>query len=263
MLKNNMICPKCHSNLIYTNKTYKCVNNHSYDISKEGYINLLLSKTNCGDLDDSVHARREFLNKGFYDPLSNLIKDLLIKVNARKVLDCGCGVGYYSQMLSHDFEITGIDISKNAIKLASKKDNISSYIVSSSKFIPIQKNYFDAAYVIFAPLFEESMANVLNANGYLIVVSPNTNHLFEIKEKLYQNPYLNEKVELDIKSFAHIDSLHLTYKVEMNNCDIKNLIAMTPYFYKTKKEDLEKINTIDFLNVTIDFQIDIFQKLEF
>ena len=49
----------------------------------------------------------------------------------------------------------------------------------------------------------------------------------------------------------------------MNNCDIKNLIAMTPYFYKTKKEDLEKINTVDFLNVTIDFQIDIFQKLEY
>ena len=262
MLKNNMICPKCHSDLVYTNKAYKCVNGHSYDISKEGYINLLLSKTNCGDLDDSVHARKLFLNKGFYDPLYNLIKSLFLKLNTKKILDCGCGVGYYSQKLSHDFEITGIDISKSAIKLAAKGDNISSYIVSSSKFIPIKKYYFDAAYVIFAPLFEESMADVIKNNGYLVIVTPSTNHLYEIKEKLYQNPYFNESLDMDIKLFRHIDSHKLTYKVTMDNSDLMNLVAMTPYFYKTKKEDLDKLVFIDCLDVTIDFKIDIFQKLE-
>ena len=47
---SNMLCPKCRLPLTKLDRTYKCSNNHSYDISKYGYVNLLLSKTNCGDL---------------------------------------------------------------------------------------------------------------------------------------------------------------------------------------------------------------------
>lgn len=38
-----LACPKCHQQLHLENKTLKCENNHCYDISKRGYINLLLT----------------------------------------------------------------------------------------------------------------------------------------------------------------------------------------------------------------------------
>ena len=38
-----LACPKCHQQLHLENKTLKCENNHCYDISKRGYINLLLN----------------------------------------------------------------------------------------------------------------------------------------------------------------------------------------------------------------------------
>ena len=39
-----LICPVCGENLSKTEKSYTCTNRHSFDISKSGYVNLLLSK---------------------------------------------------------------------------------------------------------------------------------------------------------------------------------------------------------------------------
>ena len=40
-----LLCPVCKDKLIKdaSNKMYRCQNNHSYDIAKEGYVNLLIS----------------------------------------------------------------------------------------------------------------------------------------------------------------------------------------------------------------------------
>lgn len=260
MLDNNILCPKCGLSLHRHDNMYKCDNGHSYDTSKEGYLNLLLSKTNCGDLKDSVNCRKNFLEKGFYYPLVEFINNILIKYNSNNILDCGCGIGYYSKCLSDNYNIIGIDISKDAIKLASKHDKKSFYIVSSSASIPIRKNSFDAAYVIFAPLFEDSIANMLNNDGILIIVTPNVKHLYEIKEVLYKNPYLNETSELNLSLFTHINTDELTYKINLKTDDIINLIGMTPYLYKTNKEDLNKLNEINNLDVTIDFSIHTYKK---
>ena len=37
---------ECKNKLERINNTYKCVNNHSYDISRDGYVNLLINQTN-------------------------------------------------------------------------------------------------------------------------------------------------------------------------------------------------------------------------
>ena len=93
-----MICPKCKETLTKVNNSYKCVNNHSYDISKYGYVNLLLSKTNCGDPLKSIKARNNFLSKDYYKPLANKIQELIVYYNnsseIKSILDCGCGTGY-------------------------------------------------------------------------------------------------------------------------------------------------------------------------
>ena len=68
-----LACPKCHQQLHLENKTLKCENNHCYDISKRGYINLLLNPdkatNNPGDSKESLVARKAYLNKGYYDML--------------------------------------------------------------------------------------------------------------------------------------------------------------------------------------------------
>ena len=66
-----LICPVCGTELQKVDRTLRCENNHSFDVAKEGYVNLLRASKN-GDLigDDklSARSRRDFLNKGYYIP---------------------------------------------------------------------------------------------------------------------------------------------------------------------------------------------------
>ena len=38
-----LICPVCKEKLIQENKTFRCVNNHSFDCAKQGYVTLMMS----------------------------------------------------------------------------------------------------------------------------------------------------------------------------------------------------------------------------
>ena len=62
------ICPVCKEKLYAQNKSLVCNNNHTFDIAKSGYVNLLLSKQAGknvhGDNKLMVRARRDFLSKG-------------------------------------------------------------------------------------------------------------------------------------------------------------------------------------------------------
>ena len=54
----NILCPVCKKILSKQDKTYKCENRHSFDIAKEGYINLYLHKSqNSGDNPDMIKNR--------------------------------------------------------------------------------------------------------------------------------------------------------------------------------------------------------------
>ena len=63
------ICPVCKNELNKTGKSFICSNGHCFDMAKSGYVNLLLKSTggNHGDNKLMVSARRDFLDKGYYD----------------------------------------------------------------------------------------------------------------------------------------------------------------------------------------------------
>ena len=79
MLENYLVCPKCKEKLVKIENSYKCLNNHSFDISKEGYVNLLLSKSNAGDNDLLIKSRHNFLNKGYYEDLAHKLKEIILQ----------------------------------------------------------------------------------------------------------------------------------------------------------------------------------------
>jgi 23S rRNA (guanine745-N1)-methyltransferase len=112
-----LICPVCGEPLSLKSRTYRCANNHSFDLAKEGYVNLLLShqrkSKNPGDDKAMIQARRRFFDSGAFDPLSDLIQRSttcppkpLAKDGSHlphpTILDCGCGEGHFLGALSED-----------------------------------------------------------------------------------------------------------------------------------------------------------------
>ena len=265
-----LVCPKCGKDLYKNNNTFSCEDGHSFDISKEGYVNLLLpNKKNSllpGDNKEMVMAREQFLNKDYYAPLKDAISKYINEHFKEDValLDAGCGTGYYSIHIKEKYQyvmdILGVDISKFAVQKAAKKDKSAQFIVASTFDLPIKDKSFDIILNIFSPKANESFKRVLKDDGVLIQVMPGGKHLLELKEILYKDSTYENEVEFEYSGFNLKDNFEVSYNIDVDKDDLMHLFTMTPYLYKTKIEDIKALDDIKNLKITIDFVIAIWGK---
>lgn len=248
-----MICPKCKKELIRIGNTYQCENHHSYDISKSGYINLLLNGKNSGDNKEMINARNQFLNKNYYLPLKEKIDDIIKTLNLKHIIDIGCGDGYFDKGIDN---LVGVDISKEAIMKASKNNKKGFYIVSSGFNLPFSDNEFDLIINIFAPHDEKEFTRI--CNKYILKVVPNKNHLIELKQLLYNDVHLKEEKHLNFKDFKEIKEYKVTYQVVID--DLYELVLMTPYFY-TSNINKDLLDSNKRTLITCDFSILLYEKI--
>lgn len=254
----NLICPICGEKLTQIDKTYKCKNSHSYDISKYGYINLLLNSKNSGDNKEMIKARHDFLEKGYFMPLVKSICEIIDRLKITNILDIGCGEGYYDREIYKAFpkiDFFGIDISKEACLLASKYSKEITYVVSGVNKLPFDNNSFSLLLNIFAPHNEIEFSRV--SNKYILKVIPGENHLLELKQLLYENVIIKSEKKLNFSNFIEKETIKVNYQVCID--DLYELFQMTPYFYKTKynSEIFEKNKN---KLITCDFRVILYEK---
>ncbi len=265
-----LICPICKEKLNKDDRKYFCLNNHCFDISKSSHANLLISNKSgdrIGDNKEMVRARTAFLEKDFYKPLSTKITQCIKKQKNISYLDCGCGQGYYTKIVSENLKNSksfATDISKNAIIHASKQDKKTVYFVGSVFDLPILDKSINLITCIFSPVAEEEFARVLKDDGELIVVVAGDEHLYELKKAVYSSAYKNNENKYNFNKFCVLKKEKLTYKTNViSTQDIKNLFYMTPYALKTSREDKEKLEKLHNLEVTFDFVIYTLKKKNF
>lgn len=261
-------CPVCGEPIFKENdKTYCCANRHSFDIAKKGYVNfLLVHKMNSklpGDNKLMVDARSDFLNKGYYGIFQEKLKEIINEQNPATVLDAGCGEGYYTNAIYTDSRtVIGIDISKTALQKAAPKNRNITYIAASLFDLPIQNESMDLLFSLFAPYAGEEFYRVLKKDGMMILGIPGEKHLIELKNVIYENPYKNQVKDYELSDFRFVRTEKIETKIHLQ-CqeDIFNLFKMTPYYYRTKQEDLEKIHALSEFDVTISFELLVYQKI--
>ena len=261
-------CPVCKKELILLSRTFRCENNHCFDLARKGYVNLLMSQSSGkkihGDDKTMALSRRDFLNSGHYSRLADHIC-MLIK-DSRTVLDVGCGEGYYTcavkKSLGDSSVVAGIDISKNIIETACQRageQHVMLAVAGCTK-IPVADNVCDAVLSVFAPVSDPEFYRILKNEGKVVRVTAGTEHLIELKKAVYENAIANPEIPLDMSNFD-IDSQHsLKYKFKADNNQVKNLFTMTPYYYKTSKSDMDKLNKIKEIEITADFLITVYKK---
>lgn len=220
-------------------------------------MNLLLDNAQNkrhGDDKLMVKARTDFLEKGYYEPL----RDKLCEIVGSKhtILDSGCGEGYYTEALAQNNSVCGIDISKDALKIAAKRCKDVSFAVASISDIPLDNNAVDTIVNVFAPDSRDEFNRILQDNGRLIAVVPMERHLYGLKSAIYDEPYLNPAVEFNREGYELVSKTELKYSITLqSNEDIISLFKMTPYYYKTGKTDQEKLTKLYSLTTEIEFCI--------
>jgi len=238
-------------------------------MAKEGYVNLLpVQKKNSkdpGDNQQMMFARREFLNAGYYQILSDRVNQLALQYasSAQQILDIGCGEGYYSHRLynalvAHHFcYLQGVDISKSAIKYAAKRYPNLSFCVASAYEMPIPSNSIDLAIRIYAPSKVEELQRIMAPSGILITVSPGPLHHFALKQQIYDQPRLHPESEARVDGFECLHQERLSAQLDLNDSkDIGNFLEMTPYAWKFTAEQKQAFSQRG-LSCELDFQIEV------
>lgn len=270
------ICPVCHSKMEFNKKSYICKQGHTFDISSMGYVHLLLAnQMNSkvpGDNKQMVAARHDFLKKGYYYPISTAVNDRIIKYCKQKgidkeyiISDVGCGEGYYTNNLAQSLNKTGIsnqiyglDISKYAVAVAAKsgRDFQVNYGVASLFSIPLKDHSCHVLLNMFAPVCIKEFHRVIKRNGILVFAVASTKHLWGLKEKIYDNPYENEKIDQVYEGFVLEDKKKIQTIISIpSQSDIDNLFTMTPYYYKSSIETTDRLHNLVSLETEIDVDI--------
>jgi len=243
-------CPVCRTPLALrtAERRWACSSGHSFDVAREGYVNLLVAGQrrgrSPGDSAEMVQARRRFLATGAFDRLTEAVATLVEEGSPSLVVDVGCGEGRHTRGLRAT-GVLGVDVAKPAVALAARAHRRGSYAVASAADLPLGASAVDAAVVVFGPVFPGELARVVRTGGAVVVAHPGPAHLAALRSLVYADPHPHEdKAPLRHGSawFEEVASTSVTFTVEVSDPDeLADLFTMTPYRWHAPVDVRERL----------------------
>lgn len=255
----HLLCPIDRSELQQDGNTWRCQNNHCFDIAKQGYVNLLpvqnKKSLDPGDSKEMIAARRDFLNSGVYQPLAialaNTVASLCHGHKQLAVLDAGCGEGYYlnavsESLVQNDVALcaTGLDISKWAVRSCKIRNPNLNGLVASNRQIPLPDHSQDIVLCTFGfPVFDE-FKRVLKPNGHIVMADPGPEHLIELRSQIYDTVRRNPPADISpalTDGWQLSDSTNVQFtSAPLSAEQFEQLLVMTPHLYRASREGRER-----------------------
>lgn len=256
-------CPNCHGELKREERTFRCQNGHSFDVARQGYVNLLVNaRKETGDNKAMVKARTAFLEQGHYRCLRDALRGIVQELPVRLIADCGCGEGYYAQAAAEaGKEIFAFDMSKYALmKCARRHPDIHAFAASIYD-LPLEDECVDMVMSIFAPFAQTEFLRVLKPGGYVLKVGPAHDHLLELKQVLYEQVYENHEETKSDPGMALCFTRTVRDQITVEGQEmIYALFQMTPYYYRSPQAGVSRLNALAQLQTRISFRMELYQK---
>lgn len=244
-----LICPLCGQILRREEKQYRCQENHSFDIARQGYVNLLTVQQkhslSPGDTREQVLSRRAFLETGFYAPISEELNRAALAHGAQgEILDVGCGEGYYSARLAQAMgaPLTGLDISKEAVRCAAGKYKGPTWLCATAAHIPVKEGSVGTLTSLFALTLPEEFRRVLRRDGLFFQVLAAEDHLLGLKSVLYDELTHKEKNTVPaLPGFCLVESRPIRFSFTVEGAQLYSLFAMTPHLFRVGKSGVQRL----------------------
>ncbi|MDO8964003.1 MAG: methyltransferase domain-containing protein [Coriobacteriia bacterium] len=235
-----LVCPRCGAPLVEAPGTLSCSEGHSFDVARQGYVNLLPGGARPGTADTPamVSAREAFLAAGHYDPIASAVIRAINGADPARgcVIDIGAGTGQHLARVLDAFpDGTGIalDISKHALKRAARAHPRAAAIVCDVWApLPIRTASVAVILDVFAPRNATEFHRVLAPDGVLVVVTPTERHLRELVVALGLLSVDGDKRErLDEKLdglFSAFDEFEVEWPLSLARAEVAAAVAMGP-----------------------------------
>lgn len=265
-----------------------CQNGHLFDISREGYLNMLTSKKrfhkDIGDSKEMLLSRDRFLGHGYYHFLSDEVNKLVVKHLKREtanededttaIVEVGSGTSFYLGKLKGEmekalpnskFSYFGTDISKEAMKFSAKKYKDISFLVADTySVLPFKNNCASVILNIFSPRNAREFKRVLKNNGLLLTVIPNADHMNEVIEKFKLIGIEEDKKEnisaiLD-ERFEKIEDQDCKQELLLSQDSVVDLVKMGPNYEYMDESFVQEIKNVDEMKVTVSFNVSLYKS---
>jgi len=246
-------CPKCAEALRVEEKSLKCLNGHTYDVSKKGTCNFVLGYGEENYNLNMLEARERVIKEGLFDGIidkvaTSIYQGLQEKGNEGpvKILDAGCGDGSHIEMIGKilkdkgvDVQLFAVDISKDGINIAGRKDNEVLYFVADLSHLPFKEKSMDVIINILSPVNYKDFNRVLKEDGRVYKVIPDTRYLVELRELYGLNEYHNDEIVSHLKENAKVYAEdQILYHVNVEKY-LDDLLLMTPMLWERELKDTE------------------------
>jgi 23S rRNA (guanine745-N1)-methyltransferase len=236
-------CPLCRGALQPLEKSYRCVQNHSFDRAKEGYLSLLHGRQKGegrGDSKAMILARDRVHRAGVFDSLVSTLAALPFGTPPRSMLELGCGEGFFlgHMVRSHAIPISyGLDLSVDAVKLAAKTLQ-QSLILRADLLnpLPFADGSLDLVQSIFAPRPLPEIKRVLRPGGHALFVHPQADHWQELRAFLPLAKIGEEKLPPELEGFTPAATSQVRECLELSHAALVDLVEMSPSIHRLTRE---------------------------
>ncbi|WP_309252348.1 methyltransferase domain-containing protein [Paenibacillus spongiae] len=256
-------------------KSLVCIdNNHCFDLSKRGYMNLLSGSYRTMYDKRMFESRRAISRSGVYRPFYEAICDRItaereVEREPTKVMDAGCGEGSHLHNIQQTIEqhtrnplvAVGMDISKEGIHQAATEYPKAIWCVGDNANSPFADQSFDYLLNILSPANYAEFRRIMTDDGTVIKVIPGIDYLKELRGLLYDGTdkqlYAkdNKTLERFRAHFERVEAESIHYRLPLDKALIEPLIHMTPLSWGIEEERLQDIQGNNIGEITIDLTI--------
>jgi 23S rRNA (guanine745-N1)-methyltransferase len=238
-LAHVLACPVCGGGIVSVAPVVRCVDGHTFDRARQGYVSLLAGRAVAGDSADMVAARDRFLSAGHYDRIADAVA-AAVPASASVCVDVGGGTGHHlSRVLDARPELRGLvlDTSKPALKRAAgSHDRAAAAAADAWSALPLRTGSVDAVLSIFAPRNPAETGRVLSPQGVLVVVTPTARHLAELVGAVglvRVDERKEERLAQQLKDFDTVATGALEYTVSLGRDEAVDDVLMGPSGHHT------------------------------
>jgi 23S rRNA (guanine745-N1)-methyltransferase len=245
-----LTCPQCPAALQRFSGALRCANRHTFDIARHGYVSLLTGhrRAPSADSPDMVRRRAAFLGAGHYGPLARTLAELApgLAPPDATVLDAGTGTGHYLAAVLDALPRAlglGLDSSVPALRAAARAHARAEAVGWDVwQPWPVRTGCADLVLNVFAPRNGPEFHRVLAPDGALLVVTPTTRHLRELRAStglLAVDPGKEERLRRSLAAhFRHERAESLEYAMSLTAEEVAGLVTMSPAAHHVDAEQL-------------------------
>jgi len=275
----NLACPFDGQPLKNRQSQMACSNGHTFDIARQGYVNLLpvqfKRSKQPGDGKEMLLARKRFLNAGYYQPVADHLAALTKAQGVGDtgcVLDAGCGEGYFLNRVFGDSHgqgdgqpsFIGLDISKAAIVESTKRNRHITWVVGSNKNPPLLDASVDLIFCVFGFACLPGFNKILKPGGKLVLVEPAADHLIQLRQVIYPRLKTSKRpprAPIEAAQLALVEQSPIrfdTHTVATPNLD--DLLKMTPHFFRIAAAGKQAVSRLQSMILTVDMRVTLWEK---